>query len=209
MKLLATVYENGELNRLVVDEVCLRFLGYIILYTCTGMKAHCISVGLAVMLSQRSISYFAGMGPRLPGRISSSWDFSREICRCSDHGLNRNCKSRVSSFYLCSRMLLICCLRTDSVQEDVISTLRMSPQHLFKVLHPCNRSNLYYEVHYMSSLLPHTQMLNVCEYISTLHGRKGKSSGIVYCRAKKTCDELSAFLSKRGISARPYHRGIP
>lgn len=54
-----------------------------------------------------------------------------------------------------------------------------------------------------------TQMADIHEYIATLHRRRGRpSSGIVYCRARATCDELSAYLRGKGLSARPYHRGI-
>jgi len=52
-------------------------------------------------------------------------------------------------------------------------------------------------------------MLDIYEYIAALHRRRGRpSSGIIYCRAKVTCDELSAYLRGKGINAKPYHRGI-
>lgn len=35
---------------------------------------------------------------------------------------------------------------TTAVQLDIIRTLKMSEQHLFKVVHPFNRPNLFYEV---------------------------------------------------------------
>lgn len=35
-----------------------------------------------------------------------------------------------------------------------------------------------------------------------------RAAGIIYCRAKKTCDELAGFLRGRGIMAAPYHRGL-
>jgi len=34
----------------------------------------------------------------------------------------------------------------DSVQQDIISSLKFSPKHLFSVVHPFNRENLFYEV---------------------------------------------------------------
>lgn len=105
----------------------------------------------------------------------------------------------------------------------------MSAEHMLKVVHPFNRANLYYEVLRTLSLsssfsecvivmqmkytgAPNTvtQMADVHEYISSLHRRRGRpSSGIVYCRARATCDELSAYLRVKGINARPYHRGVP
>ena len=54
-----------------------------------------------------------------------------------------------------------------------------------------------------------SQMLDIYEYIATLHHRRGRpSSGIIYCRAKVTCDELAAYLRGKGLNAKPYHRGI-
>ena len=115
------------------------------------------------------------------------------------------------------------------VQDDIVSSLRMSPDHLFKVVHPFNRPNLFYEV---SPSLRHTafvflrfvlsqvryqpflptaekQYINILEYITGLASRRGSGScGIVYARTRKTCDELAEFLRRRGIQARPYHRGI-
>lgn len=34
------------------------------------------------------------------------------------------------------------------------------------------------------------------------------TAGIVYCRAKKTCDELAHFLRGQGIMAAAYHRCV-
>ncbi|KAF8651913.1 hypothetical protein AX16_004558 [Volvariella volvacea WC 439] len=96
---------------------------------------------------------------------------------------------------------------TPTVQEDIIRSLRMSEQHLFRALHPFNRSNLYYEIRYISN--PETQLMDVHEFIATLYRRRGiPSSGIIYCRARKTCDHIASFLRSKGLNARPYHRGI-
>lgn len=35
---------------------------------------------------------------------------------------------------------------TPTVQEDILRSLKMSPERLFRALHPFNRANLYYEV---------------------------------------------------------------
>lgn len=52
-------------------------------------------------------------------------------------------------------------------------------------------------------------MASICDYIATLHRRRGRpSSGIVYCRTKAACDDLSKFLRGRGLNAKAYHRGI-
>ena len=53
-------------------------------------------------------------------------------------------------------------------------------------------------------------MADIFEYITTLYRRRGQaSSGIVYCRARKTCDDLASYLRGKGLNAKPYHRGVP
>lgn len=48
------------------------------------------------------------------------------------------------------------------------------------------------------------------EYIRKLSNRRGApSSGVVYARARATCDNLAQYLRNHGVGARPYHRGIP
>ncbi|KAL1760247.1 P-loop containing nucleoside triphosphate hydrolase protein [Schizophyllum commune] len=96
---------------------------------------------------------------------------------------------------------------TPAVQTDILRSLNMTDGRLFKALHPFNRANLYYEVRYSCSATG--QMKDIYDLISRLHERRGRpSSGIVYCRRRDTCDELADFLRKRGMNARPYHRGI-
>jgi hypothetical protein len=34
----------------------------------------------------------------------------------------------------------------NSVQDDIVANLKMSGEHFFKVVHPFNRKNIYYEV---------------------------------------------------------------
>lgn len=113
-----------------------------------------------------------------------------------------------------------------SVQRDIIHSLKMDKDELFHAVHPFNRGNLFYEVsfertsevvnlihliqvRYLPSLDSHTRMRAVFEYITLLYQRRNRaSSGIIYCRAKATCNELSAFLRGKGLHAKPYHRGI-
>ncbi|KAJ7364939.1 ATP-dependent DNA helicase [Mycena albidolilacea] len=99
---------------------------------------------------------------------------------------------------------------TPSVQLDIIRSLGMSEEHLVKVIHPFNRANLFYEVRYMAAPNPASQMADIADYIFTLYQRRERpSSGIVYCRTRASCDELSGYLRGKGLAARPYHRGIP
>ncbi|KAF8586288.1 ATP-dependent DNA helicase [Ramaria rubella] len=97
---------------------------------------------------------------------------------------------------------------TAAVQDDILTSLKMSNQ-TYRAIHPFNRPNLYYEVRYLPNPAPAAQMADIYDYISTLHSRRGRpSSGIVYCRTRATCDELSAYLRSKGLNARPYHKGL-
>ncbi|KAG1858943.1 P-loop containing nucleoside triphosphate hydrolase protein [Suillus subluteus] len=74
---------------------------------------------------------------------------------------------------------------------------------------PFNRANLFYDIKYTAALDSLCRMSAVYDFVMTLHRRRARpSSGIIYCRTRAACDELSAFLRGKGISARPYHRGI-
>lgn len=103
----------------------------------------------------------------------------------------------------------------------------MEDKHLLKVVHPFNRPNLFYQVHmtsvsslhaplttssqvhYVANPAPAEQMKHVEDYITSLHKKRGcPSSGIIYCRARATCDELAEHLRRKGINARPYHKGL-
>ncbi|KAG1818681.1 P-loop containing nucleoside triphosphate hydrolase protein [Suillus subaureus] len=98
---------------------------------------------------------------------------------------------------------------TPSVQTDIIRNLKMSEERLFTASHPFNRTNLFYDIKYTAALDSLSRMSAVYDFVMTLHRRRARpSSGIIYCRTRAACDELSAFLRGKGISARPYHRGI-
>ncbi|KAJ7617494.1 ATP-dependent DNA helicase [Mycena polygramma] len=155
LQILTRIYEQKELNRLVVDE------------------AHCIS----------------------------EWghDFRSEYRRL---GIFRQKFEDIP-------IMALTATATPSVQLDIIRSLGMSEEHLVKVVHPFNRANLFYEVRYMSAPNPSSQMADICDYIFTLYQRRERpSSGIVYCRTRASCDDLSAYLRGRGLNSRPYHRGI-
>ncbi|KAJ7741355.1 ATP-dependent DNA helicase [Mycena metata] len=156
IQILSTIYEQKELNRLVIDE------------------AHCIS----------------------------EWghDFRAEYRRL---GIFRERFEDIP-------IMALTATATPAVQLDIIRTLGMSEEHLVKVVHPFNRANLFYEVRYMSAPNPTSQMADISDYIFTLYDRRDRpSSGIIYCRTRAACDDLSAYLRGKGINSRPYHRGIP
>lgn len=85
----------------------------------------------------------------------------------------------------------------------------MNRDRMLRVMHPFNRDNLFYEVRYSADLTQEERMADIYQFISTLHHRRGRpSSGIIYCRLRQTCDELSNYLRCNGLGARPYHRGL-
>ncbi|KAJ7575093.1 ATP-dependent DNA helicase [Mycena floridula] len=152
LQCVAAVYENGRMNRLVVDE------------------AHCISEwGHDFREEYRKLGIFRQRFPNVP-------------------------------------IMALTATATAAVQCDIIRSLSMS-EDTFVALHPFNRANLFYEVRYGSSARP--DMSEICQYISDIHRKRGRaSSGIIYCRAKDTCNQLSSYLRGKGLNARPYHRGI-
>ncbi|KAI6044873.1 P-loop containing nucleoside triphosphate hydrolase protein [Pisolithus marmoratus] len=154
-QLLAMVYKNGFLNRLVVDE------------------AHCISEwGHDFREEYRKLGTFRDNFPRVP-------------------------------------VMALTATATDNVRDDIISSLKMIEDRLYTAVHPSNRANLFYEIRYASGEDSLARKSDIFEFISTLYKRRGSPScGIIYCRLRQTCDELSHFLTAKGLKARPYHRGI-
>ncbi|KAI6044885.1 P-loop containing nucleoside triphosphate hydrolase protein [Pisolithus marmoratus] len=154
-QLLAMVYKNGFLNRLVVDE------------------AHCISEwGHDFREEYRKLGTFRDNFPRVP-------------------------------------VMALTATATDNVRDDIISSLKMIEDRLYTAIHPSNRANLFYEIRYTSGEDSLARKADIFEFISTLYKRRGSPScGIIYCRLRQMCDELSHFLTAKGLKARPYHRGI-
>ncbi|RVX05340.1 ATP-dependent DNA helicase Q-like 3 [Vitis vinifera] len=79
------------------------------------------------------------------------------------------------------------------VQKDVIESLCLRNPLVLKS--SFNRPNIYYEVRYKDLLD------DVYADLSKLLKSCGNVCGIVYCLERTTCDELSAHLSKNGISS--------
>ncbi len=74
---------------------------------------------------------------------------------------------------------------------------------------PNHHQLTFSKIRYTSTPTPVSQMANICDYIWNLHRKRGRtSSGIIYCRTRATCDELSAYLRGRGLNSRPYHKGL-
>ncbi len=86
---------------------------------------------------------------------------------------------------------------TPRVQQDMIRQLNLRNPTIRRF--SFNRANLYYEVQSRHKRT-HPQILNLINRIS--------GSGIIYCFARKTTEELAEGLQKNGILALPYHGGL-
>ncbi|XP_041005568.1 ATP-dependent DNA helicase Q-like 3 isoform X1 [Juglans microcarpa x Juglans regia] len=86
------------------------------------------------------------------------------------------------------------------VQQDVIESLCLQNPLVLKS--SFNRPNIYYEVRYKDLLD------DAYADLSNLLKVTGDVCAIVYCLERTTCDDLSAHLSKTGISSAAYHAGL-
>ena len=200
-KHLTVVYEQRELNRLVVDEVGLRKLPYPFL---SISQAHCISEwGNDFRPEYRRLGVFRQRFPDTPimaltASATPSSVSPHPTLQCTVQYLHR-------------------------VQNDIVTNLNLSSEHLFKVVHPFNRRNLFYEVGHSTEPVTLAQILfqvryisqqdtlafQISEYIKKLHKKRGvPSTGIIYCRTRQTCNELAHFLRGKKLGARPFHKGL-
>ncbi len=86
---------------------------------------------------------------------------------------------------------------TSRVRQDIRHTLKFPTTNEFVA--SFNRENLFIEV--LPKQEPNRQVLEIID-------RHKDQSGIIYCFSRKQVDELSAFLSVKGYSIRPYHAGL-
>ncbi|KAF3439702.1 hypothetical protein FNV43_RR17980 [Rhamnella rubrinervis] len=86
------------------------------------------------------------------------------------------------------------------VQKDVIESLCLQNPLVLKS--SFNRPNIYYEVRYKDLLD------DVYADLSNLLKSSGDVCAIIYCLERTACDDLSAHLSKNGISCAAYHAGL-
>lgn len=105
------------------------------------------------------------------------------------------------------------------MQDDIAAEMGLNPDSLLKVVHSFNRHNLFYEVRYYSEatmpstyrrddLLPFIQKISKGRTDPNGQVIVSRTPGIIYCRAKRTCDELATWLRGKGIAAAPYHRCV-
>ncbi|MDR1737292.1 MAG: DNA helicase RecQ [Candidatus Symbiothrix sp.] len=87
---------------------------------------------------------------------------------------------------------------TPKVQHDIQKNLGIMDAKVFKS--SFNRPNLYYEVRHKNKDIDR-------EIVKFIRANEGKS-GIIYCLARKTVEDLTKVLNINGISALPYHAGL-
>lgn len=88
---------------------------------------------------------------------------------------------------------------TEAVQKDVVSLLKLRAP--VQVVTGFDRQNLFYEVRRPDR--KKDELLHVLSSFSKT------DSGIVYCATRSTVEEICSFLTEQGISAAPYHAGLP
>jgi ATP-dependent DNA helicase RecQ len=86
---------------------------------------------------------------------------------------------------------------TERVREDIVKQLRLRNPSIH--LASFNRPNLYYDVIPKQTRSYHQLFQKIQQY---------QGSGIVYCLARKTVDEVAFKLQQDGILALPYHAGL-
>ncbi len=87
---------------------------------------------------------------------------------------------------------------TPQVSKDIVERLGLRSPHLTRA--SFNRPNLFYTVFPKSN--PDQQILDF------LKERKGES-GIIYRTTRKNVEATADFLRTQGLTARPYHAGLP
>ncbi|MCE1254066.1 MAG: DNA helicase RecQ [Anaerolineae bacterium] len=86
---------------------------------------------------------------------------------------------------------------TPRVRQDIKSSLGFAGSNEFVA--SFNRPNLYIEVAPREDALKQTE---------TFLRRFKDQSGIIYCFSRRQVDDLAAYLTQKGYSARPYHAGL-
>ncbi|CDZ98068.1 ATP-dependent DNA helicase [Phaffia rhodozyma] len=111
---------------------------------------------------------------------------------------------------------------TSFVQDDIVASLKLSKEHLFKSVEPFNRKNLYYEVRYRPTSLENdqTRIQDLTNFILSFQKRAPPITnangelepqpvcGIVYARTKAACDFIAEQLRNKGVRAKSYHKGL-
>jgi ATP-dependent DNA helicase RecQ len=94
-------------------------------------------------------------------------------------------------------MMALTATATDRVRRDIVEQLHLQAPSIYVA--SFNRPNLTYRVQAKSGA--YAQVLNLIR-------SRPNDSGIVYCQARKTAEELARKLSSDGVAALAYHAGM-
>ncbi len=94
-------------------------------------------------------------------------------------------------------MMALTATATNRVQDDIVEQLHF--KNPSRYVASFNRPNLTYRVAAKTGAYG--------QILSFMRSRP-KESGIIYCQARKTADDLAAKLNRDGVSALPYHAGM-
>lgn len=87
---------------------------------------------------------------------------------------------------------------TERVRRDIVEQLTLRQPYIH--IASFNRANLYYEVR-PKNKNTFIDMLRIIQ--------KNGGSGIIYCLSRKRVEEVASRLQQSGVSALPYHAGLP
>ncbi len=86
---------------------------------------------------------------------------------------------------------------TKEISEDIVRILRL--QDPYRITTGFNRENLYFEVQQ-----PLDKMKSLLDIVNMNEGK----CGIVYCSTRKSVEDVSSALSRKGFSVTRYHAGL-
>ena len=111
----------------------------------------------------------------------------------------RKIRQRISRIGQKFPIMALTATATPKVRFDIQKNLEMQNAEIF--LSSFDRPNIYYEIREKTESIDK----DIVRFIKKHSGK----SGIIYCRNRKTVEELAVFLQANDIKALPYHAGMP